>query len=146
MAKHRDATIAALEPPLPDTQDAPQNTIPLAKEYLTAEEIKIPESLVKNLVAQLAEGDVSATAVVMGFVRRADLAQKARRTNCITEILLAQALGCAAYLDSYFHEHKKPIGPLHGMPISVKEHIRMKGLDINAGFVAWVGTVAEEDA
>jgi len=28
----------------------------------------------------------------------------------------------------------------------VKEHIGMKGLDWNAGFVAWVGKVAEKDA
>jgi Asp-tRNA(Asn)/Glu-tRNA(Gln) amidotransferase A subunit family amidase len=38
------------------------------------------------------------------------------------------------------------MGPLHGIPISVKEHIGMKGLDHNAGFVAWVGSVCEEDA
>lgn len=42
--------------------------------------------------------------------------------------------------------HGKPIGPLHGLPISVKEHIGMKGLDLNAGFVSWVGRTAEEDA
>jgi amidase len=49
-------------------------------------------------------------------------------------------------LDKYYTEHKKPIGLLHGLPISVKEHIGMKGLDLNAGFVGWVGRVAEEDA
>ena len=42
--------------------------------------------------------------------------------------------------------HGKPIGPLHGLPISVKEHIGMKDLDLNAGFVSWVGRRAEEDA
>lgn len=42
--------------------------------------------------------------------------------------------------------HGKPIGPLHGLPISVKEHINMKGFDINAGFVAWVGTISPNDA
>ncbi|KAK6581183.1 hypothetical protein PZA11_006671 [Diplocarpon coronariae] len=142
--KHRDATIAALEPALPDIQDVPQNTLPMAKQYLTAEEVRITESLVEDLVVQLAEGDLSSTAVVRAFLRRAGLAQKA--TNCITELLPDRALGRAAYLDSYFQEHKKPVGPLHGIPISVKEHISMKGLDINAGFVAWAGTVAEEDA
>jgi amidase len=28
----------------------------------------------------------------------------------------------------------------------VKEHIGMKGLDFNAGFVGWVGRVAKQDA
>lgn len=43
-------------------------------------------------------------------------------------------------------EHKKPIGPLHGLPISVKEHVGMKGLGLNAAFVAWWDNVADEDA
>ena len=38
------------------------------------------------------------------------------------------------------------MGPLHGLPISVKEHIGMKGLDLNAGFISWVGRVGDEDA
>lgn len=28
----------------------------------------------------------------------------------------------------------------------MKEHIGMKGLDLNAGFVSWVGKVGEEDS
>lgn len=38
------------------------------------------------------------------------------------------------------------MGPLHGIPISVKEHITMKDLDINAGFVSWVGRVGQADS
>ncbi|KAH7400268.1 amidase signature domain-containing protein [Cadophora sp. MPI-SDFR-AT-0126] len=142
--KHRDATISAIDPPLPEITDIPLNTIPLAKKYLTAEEIKITESYVEDLVVQLANGEISSTTVIKAFLRRAALAQKA--TNCITELLPQRALDRAAFLDKYLAEHKKPIGPLHGIPISVKEHVGMKGLDLNAGFVAWVGTVAEEDA
>ena len=40
----------------------------------------------------------------------------------------------------------KPIGPLHGIPISVKEHIGLEGLDLNGGFISRVGNVAEKDA
>ena len=40
----------------------------------------------------------------------------------------------------------KPVGLLHGLPISVKNHIGRKGLGFNCAFVAWVGTVAEDDA
>ncbi len=57
-----------------------------------------------------------------------------------------KALKRAKELDDYLGERKEPLGPLHGLPISVKEHIGMKGLDLNAGFVAWVGTKAEDDA
>ena len=43
-------------------------------------------------------------------------------------------------------EKKEPIGPLHGLPISVKEHIHMRGLTCNAGYVAWADEVAPDDA
>jgi amidase len=66
--------------------------------------------------------------------------------NCITELLPERALERAKYLDEYLATHKKPIGPLHGIPISVKEHVGMKGLELNAGFVAWCGQIAGEDS
>ena len=43
-------------------------------------------------------------------------------------------------------EHKKPIGPLHGLPISVKEHMGMKDLGLNTGLAAWAENKAEDDA
>lgn len=49
-------------------------------------------------------------------------------------------------MDDYITKHGKPIGPLHGLPISVKEMIGMKDLGLNAGFVAWWNNVASEDA
>lgn len=57
-----------------------------------------------------------------------------------------RALERARELDVYMEKHKMPIGPLHGLPISVKEHIAMKGLTCNAGFVAWADNVATDDA
>jgi amidase len=64
----------------------------------------------------------------------------------VTELLPEKALSRAAELDAYISEHKKPIGPLHGLPISVKEHVGMKDLDLNAGFVSWIGKTTPADA
>lgn len=36
------------------------------------------------------------------------------------------ALAQAKELDDYFEKHKKPVGPLHGMPISLKDQLRIK--------------------
>jgi amidase len=69
-----------------------------------------------------------------------------RQTNCITELLPDRALARAKELDAYLRQHGRPIGPLHGLPISVKEMIGMKDLGLNAGYVAWWGKVATEDA
>jgi amidase len=75
--KHRNATLTLLEPPLPPIEDIPLNTIPLARKFLTADEIKITETLVEDLVPQLAKGELSSVAVTKAFLRRAGLAQKA---------------------------------------------------------------------
>ncbi|KAI0012464.1 amidase [Xylariaceae sp. FL0662B] len=144
--RHRDATITELDPPLPDlhSDKIPLNTTGIPKTILTDREIQITNSNVEDLIPKIASGEWSATTVIKAFLRRAGLAQKL--TNCITELLPKRALKRATELDSYLATHKKPVGPLHGVPISVKEHIGMKGRDLNAGFVAWVGRVAEEDA
>jgi hypothetical protein len=78
--KHRDATISALDPPLPEIKDVPLNTIPLAKQVLTAEEVKITEMTVEDLVVQLAKGAISCVTVMKAFLRRAGLTQKAVRS------------------------------------------------------------------
>ncbi|RDW87467.1 amidase-7 [Coleophoma crateriformis] len=142
--KHRDATIAAVEPALPEISEIPTNTTPIAKKVLTADEIKITESTVEVLAVQLEKGEISAVEVTKAFLRRAGLAQKV--TNCITELLPERALQRAKELDEFLKTNGKPVGPLHGIPISVKEHVMMKGLDINAGFISWVGRIGEDDA
>lgn len=144
--RHRDATIAEVSPPVPDfqPQDIPANVTDIPAKVLTEAEIAITNTNAEDLVKKLATGEWSSTAVANAFLRRAALAQKL--TNCITELLPKRALERAAELDKYLATHGKPMGPLHGVPISVKEHIGIKGEDLNAGYVAWVGRVAEDDA
>ncbi|KAI9754384.1 MAG: hypothetical protein M4579_004722 [Chaenotheca gracillima] len=162
--KHRDDTIAQITPPVPELPPAaelPLDVTGLPRQLLTAQEDAITKAGVEDLVFAMAEGRLSATEVTGAFLRRAGLAQKLVwapfgftiptptgrcNVNCVTELLGHRALTRAKLLDEYMATHNKPVGPLHGLPISVKEHIGMKGLDLNAGFVAWVGTVAEEDA
>lgn len=47
---------------------------------------------------------------------RADTGQ----TNCLTETLFDEALERAKYCDEYLAKEGKPLGPLHGLPISLK--------------------------
>lgn len=60
--------------------------------------------------------------------------------------MIDEALAEAAKLDEYMRVHGKPIGPLHGLPISVKEHIYLKDTPSSAGFVAWADDFATKDA
>ena len=56
------------------------------------------------------------------------------------------ALARAKELDAYFAEHKKLIGPLHGVPMSTKEHIWHKGRIANGAYISQIDKVAPEDS
>ena len=43
-------------------------------------------------------------------------------------------------MDEYFAEHKKPVGPLHGLPVSLKDQFHIKGVETTMGYVGWIGT------
>ncbi|KAG8725733.1 hypothetical protein FRC11_001597, partial [Ceratobasidium sp. 423] len=87
----------------------------------------------------------TALEVTTAFCKAAYTAQEL--TNCVTEVLFSQALDRAHELDAYLLETGKVVGPLHGVPVSIKDHISVKGEDTACGYVAWVGKkIAEEDA
>jgi amidase len=73
--KYRDATLAQVEPALGTAKDITLNTLPIAKQLLTEQEIKITETTVEDLVKQIANSEVSSVDVVKAFLRRAVLAQ-----------------------------------------------------------------------
>lgn len=57
------------------------------------------------------------------------------QTNCLTEIFIDRALERAAWLDEQLKSTGKVVGPLHGLPVSLKDQIRIKGLETIMG--AW---------
>ena len=56
------------------------------------------------------------------------------------EIFFEAAYQHAKLLDAYYAEHKAPIGPLHGLPISLKDQFHVKGVETTMGYVGWIGT------
>ena len=60
--------------------------------------------------------------------------------------MFEDALSRAAELDEVLERTGKTVGPLHGLPISVKEHVELKGTPATAGFIAWADDVSKEDA
>ena len=141
----RDDSIRRVEPPIPEIPDQlPLDRTDIPKYLLSTEEIIITQTAPEDLIASLASGKYTSTTVTIAFLRRAGLAQGL--VNCITELLPERAIARAKFLDEYLSRYGKPIGPLHGLPISVKEYIGMKGLGLNAGFVSWWDHKAEDDA
>ncbi|PSN60183.1 amidase [Corynespora cassiicola Philippines] len=141
----REASIDYLSPSVPDVpSELPKNVMCLPAEVLDKSTISITDLLPHEIVSRIASGELSATQVTSAFLRCAAVAQ--RLTNCITELLPSMALDRAKELDDYFQKHGKTIGPLHGLPISVKEHLGFKGSRCTTGYVSHWDNIAKEDA
>ncbi|KAL6235562.1 hypothetical protein BDW75DRAFT_250759 [Aspergillus navahoensis] len=98
------------------------------------------------LLQRLAWGDVSSLAVTTAFCKRAAIAQQL--TSCLTEHFFAPALDRARYLDDYLKREGKVVGPLHGLPISIKDSFQVKGLYTTVGYVSFLknGPATENSA
>ncbi len=57
----------------------------------------------------------------------------ASQVNCLTEIFVQRALARASELDEYLKTNGRVVGPLHGLPISLKDQHRIKGLETTMG-------------
>ncbi|OJJ33190.1 hypothetical protein ASPWEDRAFT_115060 [Aspergillus wentii DTO 134E9] len=144
-----------LEKSIPKQWLAPIDSLPPATQknvedfprksgLLTERELDITAKSATALVTEMGVGRLSAEEVVIAFLKRAVLGHQL--LNFATEFLADKAIARAKELDRHYKRTGKLVGPLHGVPISVKEHIGMKGLTCNAGYVAWVDDIAPEDS
>ena len=54
--------------------------------------------------------------------------------------MFATALRTAQELDKYLKDNGTVKGPLHGLPISLKDQFHVEGYDTTMGYVGWIGT------
>lgn len=127
-AAERDARIPSewrlSTPPSANVLDV--TYIPGSCGLLTMKELEITERSPSTLVDELAKGEWSAVEVTTAFCKRAAIAQQL--VNAITEFFPEEALETARAADDYLAKHGKPIGPLHGLPISIKDNFKIKVL------------------
>ncbi|CAF1142525.1 unnamed protein product [Adineta steineri] len=129
----------------PDSSILDVSEIPCQCRLLSKEEIDITENYTScQLVTLLANGQLTAEQVIKAYLKRAGIAHQL--TNCATEFLGDEAINRAKYLDEEFKKRGQPIGPLHGLPISVKDYISMRGRRTSAGYMTWMNRLAEDDA
>ncbi|KAG9243086.1 amidase signature domain-containing protein [Calycina marina] len=111
---------------------------------LSDEELAITGSTAVDLVARMASGELTSVAVTTAFCKRAALAQQL--TNCTLEFFPKLALRRAQELDEHFKSTGKVVGPLHGLPISLKDQFRVKEIETSMGYVAWIGNYEKENS
>ncbi|KAH7137323.1 amidase signature domain-containing protein [Dactylonectria estremocensis] len=104
---------------------------------LSESELNITENLTAGeLVGKLAAQELSSEEVVQAFCKRAGLAQQL--TSCLTEIFFEEGLERARYLDKQLKETGKPVGPLHGLPISLKDSYTVEGKHATVGYIEFL--------
>ncbi|KAH9242542.1 hypothetical protein K456DRAFT_1820166 [Colletotrichum gloeosporioides 23] len=134
---------------LPQSQLPPKDrrnvqNVPYEAGILTPEELEMTEQDAAGLLEKYRPGQWSVRQVVTAFLKRTTIIHQL--TNFATEILAESALQKADELDAHYRETGQLAGPLHGVPISVKEHIGMGGRITHAGFVAKISNIPSEDA
>ncbi|KAH8601218.1 amidase signature domain-containing protein [Bisporella sp. PMI_857] len=144
-AKEKRESISALIPenwrlkfPVPSAAKQRDVTGAYIQQFLSPEEISITETDAVGIVEKTTNGTWKSRDVAEAFCHRAALAHQL--VNCLHEIFFDAALSDAQALDDYYAKHKKPIGPLHGLPVSLKDQFHVTGVETTMGYVGWIGT------
>jgi len=96
-----------------------------------------------TLAEQIASGDLSATQAVSDTVERMRTVNG--DINAVVDDLGDEAIATAADHDRILKE-SGPIGPLHGVPITIKENVDQKGRATPNGVAAYKDIIAPDDA
>ncbi|KAI8630724.1 amidase signature domain-containing protein [Xylariaceae sp. FL1651] len=113
-------------------------TGPFIQQFLKSNEVSIISKDSVGIVEDIRDGRLTAVQVTSAFCKTAAIAHQIN--NCLHEIFFDQALERAAWLDAQFSDNKSTIGPLHGLPVSLKDQFHVKGVDTTMGYVGWIGS------
>lgn len=127
---------------LDETQRSTTRVVDLLPRLLSHHELQITALGASALAAKIRDGEYSCLQVAEAFCHQAAVAQQL--TNCLTEIFFTEALDHARHLDDLLKTTGRPIGPLHGVPVSVKDHYNVKGYHTTAGYVSYARFPAKD--
>ncbi|KAJ5248225.1 Amidase [Penicillium chrysogenum] len=129
--------------PVPSIESAP-NALAYLRRILSPEELALTEETdIAVLLRKLSSGELSSLKLTRVFAKRAALAHQL--TTCCTEIFFEQAFAVAQGLDDYLAKTGKTVGPLHGLPVSIKDLFSVEGVDTSIGWVGLTNNPAKAD-
>ncbi|PWY68972.1 acetamidase [Aspergillus sclerotioniger CBS 115572] len=136
----RQAILEAIPPKWRVQHLTPPNDVTgtYIQRFLNPREIEITEADAVSITTQTNSRKWTAVEVTEAFCHRAAIAHQL--VNCLHEIFFEDALKVAKELDDHLAATGKPKGPLHGLPVSLKDQFHVKGVDTTMGYVGWIGT------
>lgn len=99
---------------------------------LRAKELSITDVTdAATLLKMISSREVMATQVIQAYSKRAAIAQQL--IGCCTEMFFEEAIERAKKVDEHLEGTGKLVGPLHGLPISIKDSYNVFGKDTTVG-------------
>ncbi|CCX11677.1 Similar to Acetamidase; acc. no. Q12559 [Pyronema omphalodes CBS 100304] len=147
--KKRAATKAAVDAYLPAgiLEKLPSEDVvdvsAFVKSLLTPSQLQLVEGELDHTLSLLRSGKISATDITKLYITNAAIAHQL--CNAITEPNFDAAVARAAELDAYRLKNG-PIGPLHGLPITLKDQFKVTGLDTTISYVSLAGKPATDQS
>ncbi|KAF2128097.1 amidase [Dothidotthia symphoricarpi CBS 119687] len=126
--------------------DSQLDVTPWPKEsnWFAPKELEITDSTASRILEQVASKTWSSEEVTRAFCKRAAAAQQL--TNCLSDTFFDEAIETAKSLDDHLQRTGKVIGPLHGLPVSLKDNFNVAGKDSTVGFTSLANKPAEYNA
>jgi amidase len=136
-AAEKRASQLALIPPewrlsqVPSGESHP-DALAYIRRILTPAELALTEETdITVLLRKLSSAELSSLELTRAFAKRAALAHQL--TTCCTEIFFEEAFATAKEMDEYLAKTGTTVGPLHGLPVSIKDLFSVKGVDTSIG-------------
>ncbi|RMJ10274.1 hypothetical protein CDV36_010117 [Fusarium kuroshium] len=129
---------------LPSPKDQFVQDFPQKSGFFTERELQLTEATASEVVAMIASREWTATEVTTAVCKRTAVALQL--INCVTEICFEEGIARAKELDEYLKREGKTVGPLHGLPISLKDQFNLKGLDSTIGYCSYANKPAETNS
>lgn len=147
-----------LLPNSPSTEASSTNVLSLVANSVSYYERQITELPLHSLLNALCQGQLTSQEVLAAFFHRAVIAHQLvgehiytsttladkHQTSCLSEIHYLAAQRRAQELHAYWRCHRSPIGPLHGLPVSLMDRFHVAQLDSACGFASWTGNARSE--
>ncbi|CAD6585111.1 MAG: hypothetical protein TREMPRED_004052 [Tremellales sp. Tagirdzhanova-0007] len=142
---------ADLASKFPDEWKLPPASFPLPldvshlvekSELLNAAELKIISLDATGLGEAIASRKWTSVQVTMAYAKAATIVHQA--TNCLMDFFPDEAIERARWLDGELERTGRPVGVLHGVPVSIKAQIGVKGRLGTIGFIARTRVIETE--
>lgn len=129
---------------LPPPEQLNVTDLPFKTGLLTEKDIVITNTSAIDIVINVAHAVWTAEDVTRAFCKRAAIAHQL--TKCLTVTMFDAAIRRAKQLDDHYRETGRVVGPLHGLPVSLKDNFNIAGQPSSVGFCAWAEEPVENDS